>query len=214
MVTPISPELETGVGPSGPEQAAPPVIEVDVEAMEAAEAAAALSMSETERRDRWQSRRPVIGHLKSGIVEIESEPDESGKKKVEVLPVFDVGQRIVVDISTKLLPGTPWLQTIVGRVRSIDDDTGLVTIYDEDSDARIPTVRYVSLKDGLHIFKLAPTKGDPFAVRAVKAQLKKEALAAAQPGVKRGRGRPKGVKNRPKDVIKAEKEAARAARNA
>jgi len=220
MDTTIADEPEIEVGSSGPEEGLPPVVEQPIDpelaaaAEEAAEATLSLGMSESERRDRWQARRPVIGHLKDGVVEVAQEPDEMGVKKLEKFPLFDVGQRVVVDITTTLLPGLPWLQTLVGRVRTIDDDTGLVTIFDEDSDARIPTVRYVSYKDGLHIFKLAPEKGDPFAVRAVKAQLKKEALAAAKPGEKRGRGRPRGVKNRPKEVIKAEKEAARAARNA
>lgn len=158
------------------------------------------SLSDVQRRSRWQARRPVIEHLKDGVMTLEDG---------EILPLFDVGTRIVVDCSTKLLDGQPWLQTIVGKVHSIDDDTGLVSLYDEEATAGNLAPRWVSFKDDLHIFKLAPEKGDPFAAKAIKAQLRREAIAAANPGEKRGRGRPKGSKNRPKEVIKAEKETIR-----
>lgn len=173
-----------------------------------------LSLSDIQRRARWQARRPPIAHLKDAVVcaEIAKNP-ETGAAVMDSLPLFDVGQRIVVDCSTNFLFGRPWLHTLVGKVRSINDDSGLVSLYDEESDPRNPMVRWVSFKDGLHVFKLAPERGDPFAVRAVKAQLRREAAMAANPtGEKRGRGRPKGSKNRPKEVIKAERDALRALR--
>lgn len=151
------------------------------------------------RLARWQSRRPAIQHLEPGVV---FPPGES-----TALPLFDVGDRVVVDCRTTLLRGNPWLETIVGRVRSIDDDTAVVSLYDEDTDARNPTVRWVSFRDPMFDLRLAPAKGNPFNAERVRAVKPPPA-----PGeVRRGRGRPKGSKNRPKDVIKAEKEARREA---
>lgn len=149
------------------------------------------------RLARWQSRRPSIEHLEAGVV---FPPGEG-----TALPVFDVGDRIVVDCRTTLLRSNPWLETIVGRVRTIDDDTGLVSLFDEESDSRNPTVRWVSFRDPMFDVRLAPAKGNPFNAERIKATRPPPA-----PGeVRRGRGRPKGSKNRPKDVIKAEKEARR-----
>lgn len=152
-------------------------------------------MSREAMRARWQARRPNIDHLKSGIV---AEGDL-------VLPVFDVGERIVVDVRTRFLGGDPWLHTLVGKVRSIDDETGLVSLLDEESDPRSPMVRWVSFKDELHDFRLAPLRGDPFAVSAVRAP---KQVAAPVEG-KRGRGRPAGSRNRSKEEIQAEREAYR-----
>jgi len=151
------------------------------------------------RMARWQAKRPPIDHLKSGIM---VDPSSGA-----TLPLFDVGDRIVVDCRTGLLKGSPWLETLVGKVRSIDDDSGLVTLFDEDSDPRCPTIRYASFKRPLFTFCLAPDRGDPFEPPPPPKKEKPQRL----PGQK-GRGRPKGSKNRPKDVIKAEREARKAAR--
>ena len=162
-------------------------------------------LSQEQRFARWQAKRPNIDHLPEGVIQTFSEPDpETGLKQLILLPAFDVGDRIVVDRRTTLLRNTPWLETIVGKVRSIDDDTGLVTVWDEDGDARNPPCRYVNFKDEYHIFKLAPAKGNPF--EPPKPEKK---VAAPKDPNKRGRGRPKGSKNRPKDVIQAEKVARR-----
>ena len=177
--------------------------EVEVETLDEA-----ASLAPDVRRARWQSRRPSIEHLEPGIVSHPGAKDPvTGLLAAIVLPVFDVGDRIVVDIRTQHLVGTPWLETIVGKVRSIDDDTGLVSLFDEESDPRIPMVRWTSFKDGLHDFRLAPTRGNPFNAERVKA-----AKPPPAPGeVRRGRGRPKGSTNRPKEVVKAEREAYKAA---
>jgi hypothetical protein len=156
-------------------------------------------LSHEQRFQRWQSKRPPIDHLRDAL--------HVDHQTGDIVPLFDVGDRIVVDRRTTLLKGVPWLETIVGKVRSIDDDTGLVTVYDEDSDPRNPPVRYTSFKDGLHTFKLAPERGNPFEPPPPPKKEKPQPV----PG-KKGRGRPKGSKNRPKDVIKAEREARKAAK--
>lgn len=173
------------------------------------EAVISASLSHEAMRARWQARRPGIAHLKEGLVEALGEPDERGFRRSEMLPLFDVGTRIVVDCRTPMLNDTPWLRTIVGKVRSIDDDTGIVSIFDEDSDFRNPKISWVGFKAPHaehHIFKLAPEKGDPFAVSAVRAAAKPEPKPGEE---KRGRGRPKGSLNRSKEEIAAERDAYR-----
>jgi hypothetical protein len=152
-----------------------------------------------ERFAKWQGRRPKIEHLLSGVI---VDPEDGS-----VVPLFDVGQRIVVDRCTPLLEGSPWLETMVGKVTSIDDETGLVTMLDEDPYNQYN--RYVNYKNPLHTFKLAPPSGDPFDQVAPQPQ-----KPTKDPNKKTGRGRPSGSKNRSKDVIKAEKEARRAEREA
>lgn len=156
------------------------------------------TLSHEQRFQRWQAKRPVIEHLRTGVF---VQADGT------ILPLFDVGDRIVVDRRTTLLRGIPWLETIVGKVRTIDDESGLVTVWDEDGDPRSPPTRYTNFKDPYHIFKLAPDRGNPF---EPPPEPKPEKPQRA-PGQK-GRGRPKGSKNRPKDVIKAEREARKVAK--
>ena len=167
-----------------------------------------VNLPDEARFARWQARRPRIEHLSPAVVSQAGERNpDTGLLASVILPLFDVGDRIVVDVRTTFLPSTPWLHTLVGKVRSIDDDTGVVSLYDEDSDPRCPMVRWVSFKDGLHDFRLAPAKGNPFNAEKVKPVRPPPA-----PGEeRRGRGRPKGSKNRPKEEIKAEREAYKAA---
>lgn len=170
------------------------------------------SLSAEARKQRWLSRRPKVDHLPVGVTVLD-DPESLGEKLY--LPLFDVGQRVVVDCTTSLLKEDMWLMTLVGSIRSIDDDSGLVTLFDEESDMRAPMVRYVSFKDGKHDIRLAPVKGSPFAeglrARLLKEQKDAERNAAILSGEKRGRGRPKGTKNRPKEEVKAEREAYRQA---
>lgn len=184
-----------------------PVVNVrDFEAESEAEAAIAASLSHEAMRARWQGRRPNIFHLKSGVVVHEAAVDDAGEiVEAMTLPLFDIGDRIVIDVRTNFLPGDPWLHTLVGKVRSIDDDTGIVSVLDEETDPRNPMVRWVSFKNPLQDFRLAPAKGDPFAVSAVRAAAKPVAPVEG----KRGRGRPKGSTNRSKEEIAAERAAYR-----
>lgn len=156
----------------------------------------------------WQSRRPNIDHLADAVAEHEG----------TFLPLFDIGDRIVAEVRTEMLKrpdGTvPWIYTLIGKVRSIDDDTGIVSLWDEGSDARNPMVRWVTVRTpDLICIKLAPLKGNPF--DAVKARVKAPVAPVTAPdgtSTKRGRGRPKGTKNRPKEEILAERAARKAAK--
>jgi hypothetical protein len=160
-------------------------------AREAPDADAGLSQEA--RHARWQSKRPNIDHLADGIARVPNNEPEMGKDVL--FPLFDVGERIVIECRTKLLKGDPWLETIVGKVRSIDDGLGLVSVFDEESDVRSPVIRWGSFKDGLHTFKLAPFKGSPFAVPEPTDRPQKDPPTDDQGNPKRTRGRPRGSKN-------------------
>lgn len=187
----------------------PMVVEEVVEVTDDEKILIVEELSDDRRLAAWQGRRPSIDHLEAGVVTTE---DPNGD--TIVVPLFDVGDRIVVDVRTEHLKNSPWLYTLVGKVRSIDDDTGLVTIFDEDTDPRNPAVRYVSMRlPTLQAFKIAPLKGNPF--DSTKKHVRPTVTPVTGPDgspERRGRGRPKGTKNRPKDVIVAEKAARKAAK--
>lgn len=175
-------------------------------------------LSDEARYARWQARRPPTAHLRPGLV---WPPGHSGP-----VPLFNVGDRIVAECRTALLEARPdplcpdrtvrhpWLRTVVGRVVDIDDDTGLVRGIDEASDPRWPRDFLANMYTGLCAFFLPPRVGNPFDVSAVIAAARaadraaREATdaAARAAGTKRGRGRPPGAKNRPKEVIREERE--------
>lgn len=159
-------------------------------------------LSPEQKELRRLSRKPKVDHLADGV----------HRSDGLAVALFDVGDRIVVERRTSLLPGAPWLDTLVGKVRSIDDDTGTVSLDDEDSDPRCPVRRYACYTDPLHLFKVAPIKGDPFrAPRGVRTDTPPTSTAAKSPcdgaqDDRKGKGRPKGSRNRPKEVVQAEKE--------
>jgi hypothetical protein len=169
--------------------------EVDIAPVdEEADTVADMVLSDTARFERWQARRPPISHLSAGIVEANGER----------LPLFDINSRIVVEHRAACLDGNPWLETLVGRVQSIDDDTGVVSFLDEDADEGKWVLRYASFKAPTYDIRLAPNRGNPFTIEKVRVT---PLPAPGEP--KRGRGRPPGAKNRPKDVVQAEREAYR-----
>jgi hypothetical protein len=157
---------------------------------------AALSFEE--RQARRLAKKPTIDHLEPGTVTMEDGT---------VLPLFDVGSRIVVEryISWDL---SQWLDTRVYKVVSIDDDSGLVRCLDEEANHNA----IVGFKSHGQTFKMAPLRGDPFTAPKVKNAGREMGLLngqAPQNGGQKRRGRPPGSKNRPRDVVMAEREAKR-----
>lgn len=146
------------------------------------------------REQRRLSRKPIIDHLKPGTVVSEG----------ETYPIFNIGDRVVVERRSSLLPGSPWLDTQIFTIESIDDDSGVVRGRSEE----LLRSGFFSFKDALTIVKLAPARGNPFkAANIAREEKKAEKKAALKPGEKVRRGRPKGSKNRSKEEIKAEKAA-------
>lgn len=144
------------------------------------------------------AKKPDTDHLKPGTV-VTAEG--------EVLPIFGPGDKIVVERNCSFLNDNPWLDTLVYRVVSIDDDTGVITCTDDELNHHAA----VSFKSPHQKVFLCPKKGNPF-TEGTKKIMAKEALQVPDqqtgeiaPVKKGGRGRPKGAKNRPKDVIQAEK---------
>lgn len=175
-------------------------------------------LSDEARFARWQGRRPPVSHLQPAVI---WPPGES-----EAVPLFDVGSRVVVEQRVRFLEPRvdptdegravryPWLRTKVIRVTKIDDETGACEGINEDQGmvTRRVHFRYNDL-EVTSIYLAPPVGVDPFDVTTIlaerrEAERKKARLIAGLPGapMKRGRGRPPGAKNRPKDVIAAEKE--------
>ena len=159
------------------------------EADECGEDPETSSLTPEQREQRRLSRKPRIDHLMDGTAVL---PDGT------ILPLFDVGDRIVAERHISFLTGTPWLDTRVYVVRSIDDEKGAVHCMDEE----MQHYACVGFKTPTTRIKLANKKGNPFAVpKVAKVQ------PVLAPGEKKRRGRPKGSKNRPKEIIEAEKKA-------
>lgn len=147
------------------------------------------TLTPEQREQKRLSKRPNIDHLPNGTVVLD---DGS------ILPLFDVGDRIIAERHISFLNGHPWLDTRVYLVKSIDDDTGAVHCFDEE----LHHYACVGFKHPFTRIKLCPKKGNPF--KAPKVEKTKVELP---PGEKKRRGRPKGSKNRPKEIIQAERQA-------
>jgi hypothetical protein len=149
-------------------------------------------------QERREAKRPSIEHLEMGVAVAEVDGKE------QLVPLFCEGDRVVVERRTELLAGA-WLDTRVLTVQSIDDASGVVRCRDDEADQ----LTYVSYKSALHDIRLCPAKGDPFAAPKEKSPARDSVSPSSQAagGERRGRGRgrPKGSKNRPKEVVEAER---------
>lgn len=136
-------------------------------------------------------------------------PDAVGTGEGGVLLFLGrVGERIAAEVC--LADGT-WLKTHVGVVRSLDGVTGDYWAWDEERSQAFAGNFRTSRAAGLAL-KLLPEgrlKLEKRKRRRRQAGAPVAAAAAAPPppppGEKRRRGRPKGSKNRPKEVIAAER---------
>lgn len=143
------------------------------------------------------ARKPNISHLKPALVVVDGAP----------LPLFNIGDKIVIERYASVLAARPWLDTLTYTVESIDDETGVVGLWNED------------LKQhALGNYITGPKKGDVYCLAIAKETIgkKKRGRPRVRPlppegepkPVRKGkRGRPPGSKNRPKDVIAAERAA-------
>jgi hypothetical protein len=153
-----------------------------------------------------EGRRPPIDHLENGTVAYGT----------TVLPLFNIGDRVVIERRTDWVKGTPWLDTDVYDVKDIDDETGNVSVMDDLWHAHV-----MNYRNPLHVFKLVPPGcHDPFRVPVHKLMLScatectteaptltREATPDAGQG--KPRGRPKGSRSRPREAIVMEREERR-----
>lgn len=146
------------------------------------------------------ANRPTIDHFEDAI-----SPDGS--------PKFTVGDRIIVEM---VLPSGRWLETRNGIVKSINADNGDIGLLDTD----VRQMFYSNFVKGPsrgYRFKLVPktTVNGRVALTKRRGRPRKGPEKIAKPveldangkPIKRKRGRPKGTKNRPRDVVKAERDA-------
>ena len=149
--------------------------------------------------------RPAIDDLVDAVVK-----DELGRMVLLARP----GEKLIVERFATILPGRPWLDTKTYTVQSVDEATGRVNLWDDDLQRYAFTDYVAGVKAGYR-FKL-PVKGRKISSKRKRGRPRKvvaASAAAAQPvavaadgtPVKRGRGRPKGAKNRDRETIAAEK---------
>lgn len=169
--------------------------------------AAAASAREAARL----ASRPNIDHLPDAIAK-----DEMGVWQLLARP----GEKVIIERFSSILQGCPWMDTKTFVVDSIDGATGNIYLHDVElcrqSMTNIPT----ALKYG-HRFKLPTARMPDLTGKRKRGRPKKvvsfvepQAVAATsgEPTAPKKRGRPKGSKNRPSDVVAAERAAKKAAK--
>jgi hypothetical protein len=166
--------------------------------------AAAASAREAARL----AARPNIDHLPDAIAR-----DEMGVWQLLARP----GEKVIIERFSSILHGAPWMDTKTFVVDSIDGATGNIYLHDIELCRQSMTNIPIALKYG-HRFKL-PTTSTPNLGKRKRGRPKKMVPAAAEVASTSGeaplpkkRGRPKGSKNRPSDVVAAEKAAKKAAK--
>ena len=70
-----------------------------------------------------ESRRPDISVYEPGTIR-----GPGG----EILPLFEVGSSVLIERRSSLLPGHPWVDTAVYRVLGIDDDGGVIRVWNPE----------------------------------------------------------------------------------
>lgn len=142
--------------------------------------------------------KPEIGHLEDAVMF-----DEAGHPYLDV----KVGDRIVIERYNGILKDRPWLDTKPYYVNDVDQASGKVKLYFEELQQNATDNFLVGLRLG-NLYKKMPADGrwdaPPKPKAAPKVFVPVQTTEHGEP-VKKGRGRPKGVKNRPKEVIAQEK---------
>lgn len=155
------------------------------------------------------AQKPIIDALEDAI-----ESDEDGT------PVFTVppGEKVIIERYRSVLPGNAWLDTKVYTVETIDGVTGNLTLWDDEGKC-FAMSNYLTAPPRGYRFKVPPAKGGLHIQGRRRGRPRKVVpLGEEKPSapvqldengqpVKKKRGRPAGSKNRPRDVVTAEKRA-------
>jgi hypothetical protein len=151
--------------------------------------------------------RPVIDHLADAV----------GKDQFGNPVLFaKVGDRIIIERYATVLNHKPWLDTKTYVITNVDGVTGDLVLMDTDLGQQAGSNYITGLKHGYR-FKLPNSKSMSIGKRK-RGRPRKNPTGAPEPvkpvqlgpdgkPVAKKRGRPAGTKNRPKEVIKAEKRA-------
>lgn len=155
------------------------------------------------------AQKPIIDHLEDAI-----ETDDDG------VPVFTIppGEKVIIERVRTILPGNAWLDTKMYTVETIDGVTGNLMLWDDDGQCHAMSNYLTAPKRG-YKFKVPPAKGGlqiqgrkrgrPRKVVPIGQEKPVEPVQLDENGqpIKKKRGRPAGSKNRPRDVVQAEKRA-------
>lgn len=165
------------------------------------------AMANEEKERARLANKPIIDHLDDAF-------EGTGKDRTFVVPR---GEKVIVERVATVLSGTPWLDTKVYTVISIDGVTGNVTLRDEEAEHNT-LVNYLvgpergykfKIPPGRKAISLARKRGRPKKNKVVGAPESSKPIVVGPDGqpIKKRRGRPAGSKNRTRDVIMAEKAA-------
>lgn len=144
---------------------------------------------------RHLAKKPDISHLEDGTIEI---PEG-------ILPLFSIGEKIVIERYCSILVGKPWLDTKTYIVKDIDDESGYLKLWDPEFEQQ--AVSNFKVDKSIAVIKLPPKKGTIGAKKRGRPKSTVEKPVKEINDGKSRRGRPAGSKNRPKDVIAKEKKA-------
>jgi len=130
-------------------------------------------------------------------------------------PLFVRGDKIVIERYATVLIGNPYLDTRTYLVESVDSVTGKVNLWDPAMSQFATDNWKHGVKYG-YVYKFARA-GVAISSKRKRGRPRKNPTAVAEPApvalgpdgkpVVKKRGRPAGVKNRPKEVVAAEKKA-------
>lgn len=151
--------------------------------------------------------KPLIDHLEDAVTK-----DEFGNL------VFNakVGDKIVIERFATILSHRPWLDTKTYIIQGVDSVTGNLQLMDYDLGQTALSNYITGLQHGYR-FKLPNAKGISIGKRK-RGRPRKNPTGAPEPTkpvqlgsdgkpIAKKRGRPSGTKNRPKEIIMAEKKA-------
>jgi hypothetical protein len=154
-----------------------------------------------------EASKPLIDHLPDAVVK-----DEMGLLALSAGP----GDKLIIERYATVLSHRPWLDTKTYTITNVNLATGIVGLWDDDLHRSASTNFIEGVKCGYR-FKLTTRKGMQIGKRKRGRPRKNptDAPELAKPvelgpdgqPIKKRRGRPAGVKNRPKNVIVAEKKA-------
>ena len=159
----------------------------------------AIMASEAKERARAASK-PYIDHLKDAVV-----TNEHGWTHLALRP----GERIIVERYASILDHRPWLDTKIYTITAIDEQSGNISLHDEEFHHSTMSNYLNGPKQGYR-FKIPPTRGRWDSKPKLTASGEIKIIPPQDPNApKKRRGRPAGVKNRPKAEVAAEKAAKR-----
>lgn len=155
------------------------------------------------------AQKPIIDHLEDAI-----ELDDEG------VPVFTIppGEKVIIERVRTILPGNAWLDTKMYTVETIDGVTGNLMLWDDEGKCHAMS-NYLTAPRRGYKFKVPPAKGGlqiqgrkrgrPRKLVPIGQEKPAELVQLDENGqpIKKKRGRPAGSKNRPRDVVQAEKRA-------